>query len=92
MRVNWRLRVVPKFTKECVISLGTSHTVQALICQQRIEHAGYQRDIISRNPPLIDEDGYEVDSDDDDERAQAAIAAATELDPYSGVKIEGTHI
>lgn len=89
MRVNWLLPVVLKFTKECVIGLQKSYTVQALILQQRIEHAGYQRDVISRNPPLIDEDGYEVDSDDDDERAQAAIAAATELDPYSGVKIEG---
>jgi hypothetical protein len=39
---------------------------------------------------LIDEDGYEVDSDDDDERAQAAIAAAAELDPYADVKIERT--
>lgn len=56
--------------------------------QQRIEHAGYQRDIISRNPPLVDEDGYEVDSDDDDERARDAIAAAAEQDPYSDVKIE----
>lgn len=56
--------------------------------RQRIEHAGYQRDIISRNPPLVDEDGFEVDSDDDDERAGAAIAAAAEVDPYADVKIE----
>lgn len=62
---------------------------QELIFQQRIEHAGYQRDIISHNPPLVDEDGYEVDSDDDDPRAQAAILAAAEIDPWSGVKIEG---
>lgn len=59
-----------------------------LMRQQRIEHAGYQRDIISRNPPLVDEDGFEVDSDDDDERAGAAIAAAAEVDPYADVKIE----
>jgi hypothetical protein len=37
---------------------------------------------------LVDEDGYEVDSEDDDERADAAIAAAAEFDPYSNVKIE----
>ncbi|KAH6724782.1 RXT2-like protein [Leptodontidium sp. MPI-SDFR-AT-0119] len=58
------------------------------VYKRRIEHAGYQRDIISRNPPLVDEDGYEVDSDDDDERARDAIAAAAEQDPYSDVKIE----
>ncbi|KAK2626093.1 hypothetical protein QTJ16_004355 [Diplocarpon rosae] len=58
------------------------------VYKRRIEFAGYQRDIIFRNPPLIDEDGYEVDSDEDDERAQAAIAAAADLNPYSRVKIE----
>ncbi|TVY88616.1 Transcriptional regulatory protein [Lachnellula willkommii] len=56
--------------------------------KKTIEHASYSRDIISRNPPLIDEDGYEVDSEDDDERAHNAIAAAAENDPYSEVKIE----
>lgn len=59
-----------------------------LISCKTIEHAGYFRDIISRNPPLVDEDGYEVDSEDDDERAEAARAAAAEFDPYADVKIE----
>ncbi|CZT04932.1 uncharacterized protein RAG0_11197 [Rhynchosporium agropyri] len=58
------------------------------VYKRTIEHAGYQRDVISRNPPLVDEDGYEVDSDDDDNRVRYAIAAAAELDPYSDVKIE----
>jgi hypothetical protein len=40
---------------------------------------------------LVDDDGYEVDSEDDDERADAAIAAAAEFDPYSEVKIERTN-
>lgn len=56
--------------------------------KQRIEHASYQREIISRNPPLVDDDGYEVDSEDDDERAEEAAAAAAEFDPYADVKIE----
>jgi hypothetical protein len=30
-----------------------------------------------------------VDSDDDDDRAQSAIAAAAEFNPYADVKIEG---
>lgn len=29
-----------------------------------------------------------MDSEDDDERAQAAMAAAAEFDPYADVKIE----
>ena len=57
---------------------------------KKIEHAGFYRDIISRNPPLVDDDGYEVDSEDDDERAQAAMVAAAEFDPYADVKIERT--
>ncbi|CAG8950642.1 hypothetical protein HYFRA_00002851 [Hymenoscyphus fraxineus] len=56
--------------------------------KKTVEHGGYYRETISRNPPLIDEDGFEVDSDDDDERAQAAIAAAAEFNPYAGIKIE----
>lgn len=36
----------------------------------------------------MDEDGYEVDSEDDDERAQTAMAAAADINPYSSVKIE----
>lgn len=59
-----------------------------LVYKRRINHAGFDREIISRNPPLIDEDGYEVDSEDDDERAHAAIVAAAEFDPYADVKIE----
>lgn len=55
---------------------------------QKIEHAGFHREVISRNPPLIDEDGYEVDSDDDEEKVQAAMAAAAEIDPYFEVKLE----
>ncbi|KAH8775832.1 RXT2-like protein [Hyaloscypha finlandica] len=58
------------------------------VYKRKIEHAGFHREIISRNPPLVDEDGYDVDSDDDDERAQAAIAAAAEFDPYADVRIE----
>ncbi|KAH8808416.1 RXT2-like protein [Xylogone sp. PMI_703] len=60
-----------------------------IVYKRRIEHAGFYRDIISRKPPLIDEDGYEVDSEDDDEeRAEAAMVAAAEFDPYADVRIE----
>ena len=56
---------------------------------QTIIHAGYEREIISHRPRVYDDDGYEIDSEDDDEGAQAARAAAAEFYPYSEVKIEG---
>jgi hypothetical protein len=87
-RVNWRPQLVLWFTEGYV----TIRTLRIFYTRsdisKRIEHAGFYRDIISRNPPLVDEDGYEVDSEDDDERAQAAMAAAAEFDPYADVKIE----
>ncbi|KAH6842993.1 RXT2-like protein [Chaetomium sp. MPI-CAGE-AT-0009] len=52
------------------------------------EHAGYQRAIINRNPPLIDDDGYDIDSDDDEEQVQEAIASALEENPYSSIRLE----
>jgi hypothetical protein len=54
------------------------------------EHAGYQRAIINRNPPLIDEDGYDIDSEDDEEQVQEAIASALEENPYSSIRLERT--
>lgn len=53
-----------------------------------VEHGGYRRAIISRNLPLVDEDGYDIDSDDDDERIQDAMAATAEADPYSSIHLE----
>lgn len=55
---------------------------------QEVEHAGYKRAVISRNPPLIDEDGYSIDSDDDEQHVQDAVAAAAESDPYSSIHLE----
>ncbi|KAL1836083.1 hypothetical protein VTJ49DRAFT_5606 [Mycothermus thermophilus] len=57
--------------------------------KEMAEHAGYQRAIIYRNPPLVDEDGYDLDSEDEeDEQVQEAMAAAMESNPYSSVHIE----
>ena len=50
--------------------------------------SGYQRAIISRNPPLVDEDGYDIDSDDDEGQVQEAVAAAVEGNPYSSIRLE----
>ncbi|KAL2176182.1 RXT2-like protein [Thermothelomyces heterothallicus CBS 202.75] len=56
--------------------------------REMAEHAGYQRAIIHRNPPLIDEDGYDIDSDDDEEQIQEAVASAMEENPYSSIHLE----
>ncbi|CAK7211038.1 hypothetical protein SCUCBS95973_000994 [Sporothrix curviconia] len=56
---------------------------------ETIEHEGFQRDIISHNPPLIDDEGYEIDSDDEDDAAlQEAETAAAEENPYAGIQLE----
>ncbi|KAH8896987.1 hypothetical protein GQ53DRAFT_712584 [Thozetella sp. PMI_491] len=52
------------------------------------EHSGYQRAIISRNPPLVDDEGYDLDSDDDDEHIQEVETAAAEENPYSAIHLE----
>ena len=52
------------------------------------EHAGFQRAIISENPPLVDDEGYEVDSDDNEDRIQEAMASAMEDNPYSSIRLE----
>ncbi|CAK7216757.1 hypothetical protein SEUCBS140593_002978 [Sporothrix eucalyptigena] len=56
---------------------------------ETIEHEGYRRDIISHNPPLIDDEGYEVDSDEEDDNAlQEAETAAAEQNSYAGIQLE----
>ncbi|KAK4180258.1 RXT2-like protein [Triangularia setosa] len=52
------------------------------------EHAGYQRAIINHNPPLIDQDGYDITSDDDEQEVQEALAIAMDDNPYSDVHLE----
>lgn len=57
-----------------------------MVLKQKIEHAGYQRYILNRNPRRFDEDGDELEQADVDEEADAAAA---EENPYSGIKLEG---
>ncbi|KLU86856.1 hypothetical protein MAPG_05864 [Magnaporthiopsis poae ATCC 64411] len=56
--------------------------------REAVEHAGYQRAVISRNPTLVDEEGYEIDSDDDEERVVEAQAEADEVNPYASIRLE----
>ncbi|KAI0541945.1 RXT2-like protein [Xylaria digitata] len=58
------------------------------VYREIVNHAGYQRTIISRNPPLIDDEGYEIDSDDDEEHILNAINNAAEFNPYANIRLE----
>jgi hypothetical protein len=55
---------------------------------QRIDHAGYKRYILQRNPPRFDPDGDIVEPDDeyDDEDDLEAV----QENPYSDIHIEST--
>jgi len=37
---------------------------------------------------LLDEDGYEIDSEDDEDLVEEAMAEAADIDPYSRISIE----
>ncbi|KAI1810515.1 hypothetical protein GGS20DRAFT_178608 [Poronia punctata] len=58
------------------------------VYREIVNHAGYQRAIISRNPPLLDDEGYEIDSDDDEEQIADAMNSAAEFNPYSNIRLE----
>uniref|UniRef100_A0A8H7NFH5 Transcriptional regulatory protein RXT2 N-terminal domain-containing protein n=1 Tax=Bionectria ochroleuca TaxID=29856 RepID=A0A8H7NFH5_BIOOC len=55
---------------------------------ESVEYAGVRRSIIHRNLPLVDEEGYEIDSDDDEARIEEALAAAMELNPYANINLD----
>ncbi|UNI22597.1 hypothetical protein JDV02_008470 [Purpureocillium takamizusanense] len=56
--------------------------------REAIDYAGVRRTIIHRNAPLVDDEGYEVNSEDDDEQVEEAEATAAELNPYANVRLE----
>ena len=57
--------------------------------RQTIEHAGYRRNIIRRNPKRYDEDGEELEDEDEDEEADARAA---EENPYAEIQLESKQI
>ncbi|CAK7217764.1 hypothetical protein SBRCBS47491_003281 [Sporothrix bragantina] len=80
-----KLKRRARFVRQGQLGAADGLTVFA----ETIEHEGYRREIISHNPPLIDDEGYEVDSDEEDDVAlQEAEATAAEENPYSGIQLE----
>lgn len=55
---------------------------------QRIEHAGYRRYILQRNPPRFDPDGDIVEPSDEYEDEDDL--SEVEENPYADIKLEGT--
>ncbi|KKA29844.1 hypothetical protein TD95_000425 [Thielaviopsis punctulata] len=57
--------------------------------KRSVEYAGVCREIISENPPRVDDDGYEVESDEENtERLEEAAANSALENPYSDVVLE----
>ncbi|CAO2650602.1 Nn.00g018940.m01.CDS01 [Neocucurbitaria sp. VM-36] len=54
--------------------------------KKRIEHAGYQRAILQRNPPRFDPDGDLVEPDDEYEEEEDL--EAVEENPYGNIQLE----
>ena len=61
-----------------------------LTIAKAIDFVGVRKPILRRNPPLVDDEGYEIDSDDDMDRIEEAELAAAELNPYAHVRLERT--
>ncbi|KAL1967529.1 hypothetical protein VTN77DRAFT_3044 [Rasamsonia byssochlamydoides] len=76
-----KLRANAKYVHEG--ALGFTHPQE--LYKEKIEHAGYQRYILRRNPPRYDSEGDELEEDDEDSEADAAAA---EENPFSEVAIE----
>ncbi|KAJ5909084.1 hypothetical protein N7495_001766 [Penicillium taxi] len=53
--------------------------------KEKVEHAGYKRCILQRNPIRYDSEGEELDEEEEDSEADAAAA---EENPFSGIALE----
>ncbi|KAK0709691.1 RXT2-like protein [Lasiosphaeria miniovina] len=81
---GYKLKKRARFVRQGRLAASTG----AAAYKDVAEHAGYQRTIINHNPPLVDDEGYELDSDDNEEHIQEAIASAMEENPYSSIHLE----
>lgn len=54
---------------------------------QKVNHAGFDREVLARNPRRFNEYGDELDDSESDAEADAD---AEEENPYAEVKLEGT--
>ncbi|KAL4877212.1 RXT2-like protein [Aspergillus karnatakaensis] len=76
-----KLRVNARYVKEGAMGFVHSEGMY----RQKVEHAGYTRYILHQNPVRYDSEGDELDDDDEDSEADAAVA---EENPFSEIALE----
>ncbi|OAX78575.1 hypothetical protein ACJ72_07115, partial [Emergomyces africanus] len=76
-----KLRINAEYVHEG--ALGFKEGVE--FYRKRINHAGYTRDILERNPPKYDSEGDELDEEDADEHADPEMA---DENPFGDVHLE----
>lgn len=65
-----------------------TRTKPLLICLQKIEHAGYTRYILHRNPPRYDSEGDEIEGEAEEDADSETAAEANEDNPFAGIALE----
>jgi hypothetical protein len=80
--------LIPALTRRSVSSLALRCLGTDLRLPQRIEHAGYRRHILQRNPPRFDPDGDIVEPSDEYEDEDDL--EAVEENPYADIRLERT--
>lgn len=87
MRVGVTPTSQPTFgrSKRCEVQVAPATILYAKLWQ-RIEHAGYKRYVLQRNPPRYDPDGDVVEPDDeyDDDDDLEVV----EENPYADIRLE----
>ncbi|KAL4868172.1 hypothetical protein BDV12DRAFT_170186 [Aspergillus spectabilis] len=76
-----KLRANARYVKEG--AMGYVHSEE--LYKQKVEHAGYTRYVLHQNPVRYDSEGDELDDDDEDSEADAAVA---EENPFSEIALE----
>ncbi|KAL5334050.1 RXT2-like protein [Aspergillus crustosus] len=76
-----KLRANARYVKEGAMG----YTQSEGLYKQRVEHAGYTRYILHQNPVRYDSEGDELDDDDEDSEADAAVA---DENPFSEIALE----
>ncbi|EED20259.1 conserved hypothetical protein [Talaromyces stipitatus ATCC 10500] len=77
-----KLRVNARYVHEGALGFSNPRDFY----KQKIEHAGYTRYILNRNPPRYDSDGDEIDGDEEVDSEVEAEAA--DDNPFAGIALE----
>ena len=94
VRVTWTFQMVPGSTREYVsvgkysLSLSGRELMRECVRLQKVDHAGYTRSIIARNPRRYDEYGDPLEAEEIDAYADAIAASEN---PYGDIKLECKH-